>query len=155
MRNVPGPAGRLDGITLSMSAETGVETDSMLTPGRALNVGWSGDSRGVLYLDGTDPVQNVCLQRFGGAAAVHLTNFTEGQVLSCVSSPDGRKIAISRQVGSSANVWVSNADGSHRVQVSHFADLRVFLVEWMPDSRRVAIGAGTSNRDAVLVRKFR
>jgi len=150
-----GPGGLIGGTILVMPAAGGAATDSLRLTGRAVAIGWSGDSRGILYLDGSDPVHNIYLQRFGAAAPVRLTSYTDGRVLFFSPSPDGRKLAIARQMGPSANAWIADADGSRPVQVSRFTNQRVFLVKWMPDSRRLGIGAGTLSRDAVLVRKFR
>ena len=55
----------------------------------------------------------------------------------------------------SAPVHFIEADGSHPQQVTHFVTGEIFEMVWMPDNRRLVVGAGTSSRDAVLIRDFR
>jgi Tol biopolymer transport system component len=84
-----------------------------------------------------------------------VTRFPDGRLESFAWSPDRRKLAVARREGSATNAWITDADGSRPLQVTHFTTEEIFDMVWLPDSRGLVVGAGTSSRDAVLIRNFR
>src|SRR5262249_34554031 len=123
--------------------------------GAVTSPGWGPTSRGMAFIDTADPAWNVYRQDFGGAAPVHVSRFASGRLKSFDWSPDGKRLAVARRDGSATNAWIMEADGSHPVQVTHFSTEEIFNMVWLPNSRGMVVGAGTSNKDAVLIRNFR
>ena len=144
----------------------GAPSASLLLPGEATSPVWTPDGHGMTFINTADPAWNVYRQSFDGSQPVPVTHFTDGRLISFVAdgpreraavlwSPDGRKLAIARRVGAATNAWITDADGSHAVQVTQFTVENIFEMEWLPDSRRLVVCAGTSSKDAVLIRNFR
>ena len=99
--------------------------------------------------------RNLHRMGFKDGAAVAMTHFDDGRIMSYAVSPDGRKLAIIRKLGADQNVWIAEADGSRPAQVTRFTAQEVPEIKWLPDSRRLVVGVGTASSDAVLVRNFR
>jgi serine/threonine protein kinase/Tol biopolymer transport system component len=68
---------------------------------RDLGLGWTGDSRAIVYADsrsssGDTNADNLWSAPIDGTAAKQLTNFTSGLIFAFQLSPDGKQIALSR-----------------------------------------------------------
>jgi Tol biopolymer transport system component len=147
--------GMVEPVWYALPIAGGDSGPDLRLPGTSSNPGWGPDSHGMAFLNTADPAWNVYRKDFGGGEPVPVTHFTDGRVRSYGWSPDGSKLAIARRDGSATNAWITEADGSHPIQVTHFAAEEIFEMKWMPDSRRLVVEAGTSSRDAVLIRDFR
>jgi serine/threonine protein kinase len=69
---------------------------------------WSGDSKGLMFLDSRDGVTNVWLQPLAGGKPRPLTNFSSDRIYSFDQSPDGKQLVVARGSSSSDIVLISN-----------------------------------------------
>ena len=63
---------------------------------REVGLGWSGDSRSVMYADARDNADNIWGMPIDGGPAKQLTQFNTGLIFAFQVSLDGKQIAISR-----------------------------------------------------------
>ncbi len=129
--------------------------DSVRQPDAATNSSWSPGFDGILFEGNADHSRNLFSVRAGGGAPTTLTQFTDGQILGWLVSPDRQRIAISRLVGDDQNVWVIPAGGGPAKQVTHFTGMGMGGLAWLPDSHRMVLGVGKLSSDVVMVRDFR
>jgi Tol biopolymer transport system component len=59
-------------------------------------LGWSADSRSIIYADARDNADNIWSVPLQGGPAKQLTNFSTGLIFAFQISSDGKHIAISR-----------------------------------------------------------
>ncbi len=133
----------------------GPPADSLRLPETATEPSWNPDGRSMTYLNAADRAWNVYRLEFGDGTPAAVTRFRSGRVLDHLWSPDGRRLAVVRQIGGDMNVWVTDPDGSHPLQVTRFEGQEVFRMHWLRDGEHLAVQAGTSSRDAVLIRGLR
>jgi serine/threonine protein kinase/Tol biopolymer transport system component len=63
---------------------------------RDVGLGWTPDSRAIIYADARDNADNIWSVPIDGGAAKHLTNFNAGLIFAFQVSRDGKQIALSR-----------------------------------------------------------
>ena len=63
---------------------------------RDVGLGWTSDSRAVIYADAGDNADNLLSVPIDGGASKQLTNFNSGLIFAFQVSPDGKHIALSR-----------------------------------------------------------
>ncbi|MGH9874597.1 MAG: protein kinase domain-containing protein [Pyrinomonadaceae bacterium] len=63
---------------------------------RDVGLGWTPDSRAIIYADAGDSADNILSVSIDGGAPKQLTNFNSGLIFAFQVSQDGKKIAISR-----------------------------------------------------------
>ncbi|HKO97462.1 MAG TPA: protein kinase [Pyrinomonadaceae bacterium] len=63
---------------------------------RDVGLGWTDDSRSIIYADGRDSADNIWSVPLAGGPPKQLTNFSSGLVFAFQVSRDGKQIAISR-----------------------------------------------------------
>ena len=63
---------------------------------RDVGLGWTADSRSIVYADARDDADNIWSVPLQGGPARQLTRFTSGLIFAFQVSADGRRIAISR-----------------------------------------------------------
>ncbi|HEY5883444.1 MAG TPA: protein kinase [Pyrinomonadaceae bacterium] len=63
---------------------------------RDVGLGWTADSRSIVYADARDDADNIWSMPFQGGPARQLTRFTSGLIFAFQVSADGKHIAISR-----------------------------------------------------------
>ncbi len=146
-------AGMVRSRTYVMPLLGGPRTPGFVLRPSALEPDWAPDSKSVSYMDRDDPAGNVFTE-WGGERR-QVTRFDSGRVTRFDWAPDGKHLAVARQIDDTENVWIVDANGDHATQITQFSTGVLFGMGWLPDSRRVVVAAGTRGRDAVLIRKFR
>jgi Tol biopolymer transport system component len=63
---------------------------------RDVGLGWTGDSRAIVYADGRDNADNIWSVSIDDATTRQVTNFTSGLIFAFQVSPDGKQIVLSR-----------------------------------------------------------
>jgi Tol biopolymer transport system component len=63
---------------------------------RDVGLGWTADSRSIVYADARDNADNIWSVSIAGGPAKQLTKFSEGLIFAFQVSADGKQIAISR-----------------------------------------------------------
>jgi serine/threonine protein kinase/Tol biopolymer transport system component len=63
---------------------------------RDVGLGWTTDSRSIVYADARDNADNIWSVSVAGGPPKQLTKFTDGLIFAFQVSPDGKQIAISR-----------------------------------------------------------
>jgi Tol biopolymer transport system component len=69
---------------------------------------WTRDSKGLMFLDSHDGVDNLWLQPLAGGKPRQLTNFSSDRIYYFDWSADGKKLAVARGSSSSDIVLISN-----------------------------------------------
>jgi serine/threonine protein kinase len=69
---------------------------------------WTRDSKGVIFLDSRDGVDNLWLQPLAGGKPRQLTNFSSDRIYSFDWSANGKQLVVARGTSSSDIVLVSN-----------------------------------------------
>jgi Tol biopolymer transport system component len=63
---------------------------------RDVGLGWTPDSRAIIYAGARDNADNIWSMPVGEGASRQLTNFNAGLIFAFQMSPDGKQIALSR-----------------------------------------------------------
>ena len=63
---------------------------------RDVGLGWTADSKAIIYADAGDNADNIVSLPIAGGASKHLTNFSSGLIFAFQVSRDGKQIALSR-----------------------------------------------------------
>ena len=63
---------------------------------RDVGLGWTSDSRSIIYTDARDNADNIWSLPLDGSPARQLTNFKSGLIFAFEMSRDGKQIALSR-----------------------------------------------------------
>jgi Tol biopolymer transport system component len=63
---------------------------------RDVGLGWTSDSRSIIYADGRDNADNIWSLPLDSGPAKQLTNFKSGLIFAFEMSRDGKQIALSR-----------------------------------------------------------
>ncbi|HYJ85946.1 MAG TPA: protein kinase [Pyrinomonadaceae bacterium] len=77
---------------------------------REVGLGWSGDSRSVIYADERDSAYNLWSMPVDGGPAKQLTQFKTGLIFAFQLSRDGKQIAISRGTQTDDVILVRDAE---------------------------------------------
>lgn len=77
---------------------------------RDVGLGWSADSKSILYADARDNADNIWSVPAQGGTAKQVTNFTNGLIFAFQVSADGRNIAISRGTQTDDVILIRDAD---------------------------------------------
>ena len=77
---------------------------------REVGLGWSGDSRSVVYADERDSAYNLWSMPIDGGPAKQLTQFKTGLIFAFQLSRDGKQIAISRGTQTDDVILVRDAE---------------------------------------------
>jgi tricorn protease len=107
----------------------------------------------VTYID-RDKGFNLMRQPIAGGEATQLTRFEEGRLTRHEWSPDGRVIALARQIGGRESLWTLPAAGGTPQRVTEFKTGAIGEVVWSLDSKSVVFTYGTSSQDVVLITDF-
>jgi Tol biopolymer transport system component len=73
-----------------------VKTLDVAASYRDVGLGWTPDSRSIIYADTRDNADNIWSMPLDGGASKQLTRFNSGLIFAFQVSPDGKKIALSR-----------------------------------------------------------
>jgi eukaryotic-like serine/threonine-protein kinase len=77
---------------------------------REVGLGWTGDSRSVIYADARDSADNIWSMPINGGPAKQLTHFNTGLIFAFQVSRDGKQIAISRGTQTDDVILVRDAE---------------------------------------------
>ena len=77
---------------------------------REVGLGWTSDSRSIIYADGRDSADNLWSLPIDGGAAKQLTNFNSGLVFAFRVSNDGKQIALARGTQTDDVILIRDAD---------------------------------------------
>jgi Tol biopolymer transport system component len=77
---------------------------------REVGLGWTGDSRSVVYADARDSAHNIWSMPIDGGPAKQLTQFKTGLIFAFQLSRDGKQIAISRGTQTDDVILVREAE---------------------------------------------
>ena len=131
-----GPLKALIGVAL-IAVVIGLTAEREATQVRATFPGANGKIAFVRYPhDVPDPIMDIFVMNPDGSDQVNLTNDPSDDG-SPAWSPNGEKIAFSKQIGASIRLNVMNADGSGRTQIGHVTDASQEPT-WSPDGAKIA-----------------
>jgi dipeptidyl aminopeptidase/acylaminoacyl peptidase len=145
--------GRLFPRRTVVPAGGGEPLASFLLPPGATDVRWAPDGRAVTYID-RDTGFNLMRQAIAGGDATPLTRFDEGRLIGHEWSPDGKRIALRRQIGEAGSLWTLRPEGGKPERVSELRTGGIGTVLWTPDSQGLVFTYGTSSQDVVLITDF-
>lgn len=77
---------------------------------RDVGLGWTADSRSVVYVDSRDNADNLWSMPMDGGPAKPVTNFKSGLIFAFQVSPDGKQLAISRGTQTDDVILLRDAD---------------------------------------------
>ncbi|HKO23069.1 MAG TPA: protein kinase [Candidatus Eisenbacteria bacterium] len=132
---------------------TGAASPTLPTlPPRIIDTQWLHDGSGISYIDPGDNRLNLHVHALSGGPEKTLTHFTDGRLGQHRWSPDGKRLVITRRVGTTDNLWVVNADGSHPVAITDFESGSIVDARWSNDGSRIFFTYGVSSQNLVLIR---
>ena len=83
--------------------------------------------------------------------APQLPQFTDGQTSWTAWSPDGKSIAVVRQIGQRERLWVLRPGKGEPRLLAEFQAGTITKLAWTPDSKNLLFTHGASGQDVVLI----
>ena len=142
-------------VTLIRTDGTGAEA---LTPAsqHALHPSWTPDGLRILYCTDDDlrpPAKNDAEIYAIDIATRRITTLISGGVNTFpVMSPDGRKIAFRRMIGTNSEVFVADADGSNARNLTNHPAFEGWPA-WSPDGTEIAFAGNRNSAYQIFIMK--
>ena len=104
---------------------------------------------GIIFFDsqGRSSDQIATVDAPGGPLGLLTDPSAKGDSGQARWSPDGKRVAFTRDVSDDSEVWVTNADGSGAHDVSSTPSADDEEPAWSPDGRRIAFATARGTRD--------
>lgn len=117
-----------------------ISSGSIGLDGSEIGPSWSPDGTQVFFAGNFFGNFEIMVTETDGGAPINLTQTDDATEYYLDVSPDGSKIAFSRQdfSASQGDLWVMNADGSNPVNITNSDPATEEMPAWSPDGTRIA-----------------